>query len=102
MLDPIMRVKLVTLRYASSLGGFDERPLSDFVRDKEILAVREHFWTLHDLRARRHLHLCSNDSSTCAWPAPMSARQQKAKGRGRGSEAGLACTSHRNARKHQR
>ena len=37
-----MRVKLVTLSYAPSLGGFDDRPLSDFVRDKEVLAGREH------------------------------------------------------------
>jgi ATP-dependent DNA helicase RecQ len=44
-----MRVKVVTLRYAPSLGGFDERPLAEFVRDKEVLAVREHFFTLHDL-----------------------------------------------------
>jgi ATP-dependent DNA helicase RecQ len=44
-----MRVKVVTLSYAPSLGGFDERPLADFVRDKEVLAVREHFFTVHDL-----------------------------------------------------
>lgn len=44
-----MRVKLVTLRFAPSLGGFDDRPLADFVRDKEVLAVREHFFTVHEL-----------------------------------------------------
>lgn len=44
-----MRVKVVTLQYAPSLGGFDERPLAEFVRDKEVLAVREHFFTVHDL-----------------------------------------------------
>ncbi len=44
-----MRVKLLTLSYAPSLQGFDDRPLSDFVRDKEVLAVREHFFTVHDL-----------------------------------------------------
>ena len=44
-----VRVKVVTLQYAASLGGFDERPLADFVRDKQVLAVREHFFTVHDL-----------------------------------------------------
>jgi len=44
-----MRVKLLTLRFAPSLGGFDDRPLADFVRDKEVLAVREHFFSVHDL-----------------------------------------------------
>lgn len=44
-----MRVKLVTLRFAPSLGGFDDRPLADFIRDKEVLAVREHFFVVHDL-----------------------------------------------------
>ncbi len=29
-------VKVVTLQYTPSLGGFDERPLADVVRDKEI------------------------------------------------------------------
>jgi len=44
-----MRVKLLTLSYAPSLQGFDDRPLAEFVRDKEVLAVREHFFTVHDL-----------------------------------------------------
>jgi superfamily II DNA helicase RecQ len=44
-----MRVKVVTLQYAPSRGGFDERPLADLIRDKEILAVREHFFSVHDL-----------------------------------------------------
>lgn len=44
-----MRAKIVTLQYSPTLGGFDERPLADFVRDKQVLAVREHFFTVHDL-----------------------------------------------------
>jgi len=40
---------MLTLRFAPSLGGFDDRPLADFVRDKEVLAIREHFFTVHDL-----------------------------------------------------
>lgn len=44
-----MRVHLVTMRYSPSLGGFDDRPLAEFVRHREVLAVREHFFTVHDL-----------------------------------------------------
>ncbi len=44
-----MRIKLITLRFAPSLGGFDDRPLAEFVRDKDVLAVREYFFTVHDL-----------------------------------------------------
>ena len=44
-----MRIKLFTLRFSSSCGGFDESPLQDFVRDKELLAFREHFFTNHDV-----------------------------------------------------
>ncbi len=44
-----MRIKLLTLRYAPALAGFDERPLIDFVADKEVLAIRDHFFVVHDL-----------------------------------------------------
>jgi ATP-dependent DNA helicase RecQ len=44
-----VRVKVVTLSYAPSLQGFDDRPLAEFVRDKEVLQVREHFFSVHDL-----------------------------------------------------
>ena len=43
-----MHVKLITLRYIASLGGFDERPLEAFLADKALLAVREHFFVIHD------------------------------------------------------
>lgn len=39
-----MRVKLFTLRYSPTLGGFDETPLREFARDKELLAVKDHFF----------------------------------------------------------
>ena len=41
-----MRVKLLTLRYSPSLGSFDQTPLEEFIRDKEITAFREHFFTV--------------------------------------------------------
>ena len=44
-----MRVKLLTFRYSSSLGGFDDTPLLEFTRDKEVLSFREHFFTVNDM-----------------------------------------------------
>jgi ATP-dependent DNA helicase RecQ len=76
-----MRVKVVTLQYAPSLGGFDERPLADFVRDKEVLAVREHFFSVHDLP---HLAcLITYQESTVPAPPAKQERKPGAK-RGRG------------------
>ena len=47
-----MRVKLLTFRYSATLGGFDDTPLVDFARDKEVIAFREHFY---DVNAVPHL-----------------------------------------------
>lgn len=44
-----MRIKLFTLRYSSTLGGFDEGPIREFMRDKEVLQFREHFFVLFDV-----------------------------------------------------
>lgn len=44
-----MRVKLFTFRYSATLGGFDEEPLQDFLRDKEVLAFREHFYAVNEV-----------------------------------------------------
>jgi len=43
-----MRVKLLTFRYSATLGGFDDTPLADFTRDKEVIAQREHFYLVND------------------------------------------------------
>lgn len=43
-----MRVKLLTFRYSATLGGFDDTPLADFTRDKEVIAQREHFYMVND------------------------------------------------------
>lgn len=42
-----MRVKLLTLRHSATLGGFDDTALVDFTRDKEVIAFREHFYTVN-------------------------------------------------------
>ncbi len=44
-----MRIKLFTLRYTATLGGFDERPVQEFARHKEVVVFREHFFTVHDV-----------------------------------------------------
>jgi superfamily II DNA helicase RecQ len=44
-----MRTCLFTLRYSESLGGFDETPLREFQRDREIVAFREHFFLVHEV-----------------------------------------------------
>lgn len=44
-----MRVQLFTFRYSATLGGFDDRPLTHFTRDKELLSLREHFFSVNDV-----------------------------------------------------
>ena len=44
-----MRVKLLTFRYSATLGGFDDTPLADFIRDKEVLSFREHFFLVNEV-----------------------------------------------------
>jgi hypothetical protein len=44
-----MRVQLFTFRFSPTLGAFDDTPLKDFVRDKEVLAFREHFFVVSDV-----------------------------------------------------
>ena len=44
-----MRVKLMILRYSATIGGFDDTPLPDFIRDKEVLSVREHFYQVNEV-----------------------------------------------------
>jgi ATP-dependent DNA helicase RecQ len=41
---PPVRVQLLTLPFHPSLGAIDSRPLDAFVADKELLAVRDHFF----------------------------------------------------------
>jgi len=44
-----MRVRLLTLRYSATLGGFDEEPLRRALQNREVLAFREHFFEVHDV-----------------------------------------------------
>ena len=48
-----MQVKLFTFRYSATLGGFDDTPLLEFTRDKELVAFREYFYSVNEVP-----HLC--------------------------------------------
>ena len=39
----------MTFRYSATLGGFDDTPLTDFARDKELIACREHFYVVNEV-----------------------------------------------------
>lgn len=41
-----VRVKLLTLAYHPTLAAIDSRPLDEFLADKELLRLREHFFTV--------------------------------------------------------
>lgn len=42
-----MMTKVLTLRFNPLTGAFDDQPLVDFARDKNLIGVRDHFFT-HD------------------------------------------------------
>ena len=44
-----MLVRVLTLKFDSVIGGFDDSLLRDFVKDKEILSIRDHFFTRDEL-----------------------------------------------------
>lgn len=44
-----MPTKLLTLPFHADLGAFDTRPLDDFVRDRPVLALREHLFFVHQV-----------------------------------------------------
>jgi len=44
-----MLVRVFTLRFDPTLAGFDDSGLRDFVKDKEILSIRDHFFTRDEL-----------------------------------------------------
>jgi ATP-dependent DNA helicase RecQ len=43
-----MQARVITLRFSSLLDGFDDAPLRDFIKDKEIHALRDHFFVRND------------------------------------------------------
>jgi hypothetical protein len=39
-----MLARVLTLRFNSLTDGLDDAPLREFIKDKEVLAIREHFF----------------------------------------------------------
>ncbi len=39
-----MKLKVFTLRFSDSTGGFNDEPLQDFIADKEVIEFTEHFF----------------------------------------------------------
>ncbi|MFT7619355.1 MAG: superfamily II DNA helicase RecQ [Planctomycetota bacterium] len=44
-----MHPKIITLPYSPTLGGFDDAPLTSFVKGKTVLTFREHFFSVNDI-----------------------------------------------------
>ena len=42
-------VRVFTLAFSSSLAGFDDRELRDFIGDKEVVSIRDHFFVKDEL-----------------------------------------------------
>ncbi len=42
--DARMLARVLTLRFSALLDGFDDAPLRDFIKDKEVLSIRDHFF----------------------------------------------------------
>jgi len=42
-----MRVRLLTFRYSTTLGAFDDSALVELLRDKELISLREHFFRVN-------------------------------------------------------
>lgn len=39
---------MITLKFNSTLNGFDDEPLREFIKDKEVHSIRDHFFTRND------------------------------------------------------
>ena len=40
----MMLMRIITLRFSAALDGFDDSPLIDFIKDKTVVSLREHFF----------------------------------------------------------
>ena len=39
-----MQIRVLTLKFSCVLDGFDDEPLREFVKDKEVLSIHDHFF----------------------------------------------------------
>jgi hypothetical protein len=79
-----MLARVITLRFDTVLGSFDDVPLRDFRKDKEVFAVREHFLSSNishastgsllaslSRRRRKAMWKCSGSATSCTFPTPL-------------------------------
>jgi hypothetical protein len=39
-----MLIKIITLRFSAALDRFDDSPLTEYIKDKSVVSLREHFF----------------------------------------------------------
>ena len=42
-------LRIFTLKFQSTLGAFDDAELQAFIKDKEVVSIRDHFFTKDDM-----------------------------------------------------
>ncbi len=43
-----MLARIITLRFSVALDGFDDRPLTEFIKDKSVISLREYFFVRNE------------------------------------------------------
>ena len=44
-----MLMRVITLRFDPVTSSFDDGPVRDFIKDKEVLAIRDHFFMKNEV-----------------------------------------------------
>ena len=44
-----MLARVITLRFDAVIGSFDDGPLREFLKDKEVLSIRDHFFVKNEV-----------------------------------------------------
>jgi superfamily II DNA helicase RecQ len=42
--EKTMLIRIITLRFSAALDGFDDSPLTEFIKDKSVVSLKEHFF----------------------------------------------------------
>ena len=43
-LEQALLIHIITLRFSTAMDGFDDTPLTDFIKDKSVVSLRDHFF----------------------------------------------------------
>ena len=54
-----MLARVITLRFDSVIGSFDDGPLREFLKDKEVLSIRDHFFVKNEVPYLTVLRWCA-------------------------------------------